>query len=161
MPNIRPKSHKKFCKKLRELKAQKKLKLSTTYDDNHFPLAELPSNSIDNSYEAIISFINLYILKEVVELEFINELVCPHVNISSAMLYRHLYGKFSLLDVHQMYFTGINRIYGRMAEDFIFKNVKNLNKGFCLFSDIYPWICASPDGYLSNIISRKQRNRIG
>lgn len=143
------------CNKLRAAKLlhRNKLLSSTILDDNSNNIT--PLNQSPETFEGINQSLVSWLFKENESPEFLLSLKCPHYSISSALMYSFLYGKFSLLDSHQTYFTGKNRIYGRMAEDFV-KNIdKRIKKGMCLFSKEYPWICASPDGLIGMIRRRR------
>lgn len=148
MPNKRQKSHKRFCKKLRELKVLKRLSLSDNVENLPQSTESSAKAPETDRYQIVRDFVDSVCLKIHSHPSSMCMLTCEHTSISSALMFRFLFGKYSLIDSHQMYFTGLNRMYGRMAENFVLEQVKGIKKGFCLFSDIYPWVCATPDGIL-------------
>lgn len=97
----------------------------------------------------------------IVSPELLGELKCPHINVSSSQLYRFLFKRFMLADLHSIYYTGKNRRYGRIAEDFIMYEYPSIQKGFCLFSKKFPMICASPDGLEGKVIRCQRYNLSG
>jgi hypothetical protein len=148
MPNKRPRSYRKFCKELRAKKTMKALDNNHTTDIVDNKGTGTDAKPLPFNYDLAIHFFDTKIIK-CYELDpEKQEFVCPHVVVSSALIYKFLFGKFSLIDVHQIYFTGVFRTYGRMAKNFVFNKVKKLKKAFCVYSDMHPWICASPDGLI-------------
>lgn len=75
-------------------------------------------------------------------------LKCPHVFISSSQIYKLLFGSFCLKDLHGFYFTGNNRVFGRIAENQVFKKYPKIKRAFCLFSSVFPFLCGAPDGFI-------------
>lgn len=94
----------------------------------------------------IDTFLEIYLGNPLVAVQDVNMLTCPHFSVSSSQLYKFLFKPFSLKNLHSFYFTGKNRAYGRIAEDYVKSVNRQIRPGFCLFSTKMPMICAAPDG---------------
>ena len=80
-------------------------------------------------------------------------LVCPHHIVSSAHIYKLIFKVYGIKDLHSCYFTGLNRRYGRIAEEYVLRKHSNMIKGKCIFSKQLPMLCSSPDAFLSILMS--------
>lgn len=69
--------------------------------------------------------------------------------IGSAQLYRLLIKRFRLKNLHDIYFTSAKRTEGKRAEEYVFKTFNNYLRGCCFRSSNFPFLCASPDGFVS------------
>lgn len=154
MPRNRLKSIKRRCAKLRRIKKvnQEAKEIKNCESKNRLELNKL--NIRNEIKDFVIKIIKRYVLKSGYDIEEELAQKCRHFNIGSASIYKFLFKKFSMKNLHQMYNTGYNRQFGRIAENLVLKKNPHIKKGFCLFSKQFPFLCASPDGIIG-FLNRK------
>lgn len=81
------------------------------------------------------------------------DIKCNDFFVNSGNLYKFLFSKYNAKRHHSMLNSGLNRMLGRKAEQFILDNNKHIKKGFSQFSKDFPFIVASPDGYYGRLKS--------
>lgn len=75
---------------------------------------------------------------------------CNYLFIGSANVYKLIDRSITLKDNHSYFYTLLPRLKGRVPENDILRQDTSIQKGFCVKSQLIPFIVASPDGLVIN-----------
>lgn len=78
---------------------------------------------------------------------------CSHLYVSSALTYELFSNKLDDKRLHEYFYTRLNRAKGRCAEKLVERTYPDIIKRFPRRDDRYPFIVASPDGFICNVTS--------
>lgn len=97
-----------------------------------------------SSYDFVISFVAKFLLDSTSNLGSLPSHICNHLFVGSSLIHLLTTCKLTLADLHGVYYTKFQQIQGRLPKHFFLDhNDDDHVRGFCLRSNILPFIVAS------------------
>ena len=115
-----------------------------------------PSSPPLCKFSFVINLLDLVLKRDSVLPSLFKHEACFHLFVGSSQVSRLLDGSLQLKDLHGYAYTWKNRQVGRTSEKLMLDQNPAFIKGFCLQSQLLPFILAAPDAIARNLNRRKQ-----